>query len=89
MGIFYQTVLVTDYSNPANSRTIVLDSMNEIIESHERARGWVDKQQLLAAAGGRIHEQDIGPNSRIVEYMVTTYDGPQGFENAVFEIRSH
>ena len=81
MGIFYKTILIKDFTEgnlneilKDKNRYIVLSTMNQIIDIHEQKSGRVLKKELLRCFPDKIIDEDIGDNSRIVEFMATTYD---------------
>jgi hypothetical protein len=81
MGIFYKTILIKDFSGSNlneilkdENKYIVLATINQIIDMHEKQTGRVLRSDLLKYFSDKIKDDDIGEKSRIVECMITTYD---------------
>ena len=81
MGIFYKTILVKDFTEgnldeilENKDRYIVLSTMNQIIDMHEKEIGYVLKKELLKYFPDKIKDEDMRENSRLIEFMSTTYD---------------
>jgi len=69
MGIYYKTIFRKDINN--NNDIVIGGS---IIEELERHRGYIIKEELLRYCGDLINESDITENSRVIEFLITTYN---------------
>lgn len=85
MGIFYRTVFYRNINHKHD--VIVLEDINQIIDMHEIERGYIHKEELLKHFTYILKEKDITPDSRVVEYISSTYDDLSLVENVILEVK--
>jgi hypothetical protein len=85
MGIFYRTVFFKNISNKQDF--IVLRDVDQVIDMHEMERGFIIKEELLKHFMHLINAEDISDDSRVVEYISSTYDDLSLIENVNLFIR--
>ena len=73
MGIFWQTVFHPD--GEIDDQFVVLAELDQIIDKNDELRGYMLRDELLSVFPNKIKAEDITKESRVTEYMVTSYEG--------------
>ena len=73
MGIYWQTVFQPD--GEVDDQFVVLAELDQIIDKNDELRGYMLRDELLSVFPNKIKAEDITKESRVTEYMVTSYEG--------------